>query len=335
MIKSVLVLAPHQDDELNIVGLVMDQLKASCVDITVCFITNGDYSGKQETRLREARTVAAMMGGWKIILLGYGDGGYEGKLLNVESDKVCLTSPAGRKQTYGLDDIPDFHFTQHGEHAEYTRENLFRDIKELLLFVRADLVFCVAEDKHPDHKLLSKLFDKAMEEIVYSTDYHPLVLKKFAYLGTWYGEDDYFIRPMVSTKCISCGGDYETRNDCKPYEWEKRVRFIVNPKNYSLFFWKSPLFKALKCYKSQNGLVYFPRIVNSDAVYWFFDTREGVYELSLDFPIRETPLILYQEKGSNEVVSRDYRFLKLLFKIYVFFSYRVLNKLRRMTVYGI
>ena len=333
MLTSVLILAPHQDDELNIAGLLLDQMKAAEMDITVCFATNGDYNGNEEIRLCESKVVSEIFGGWNIFYLGYGDTGYEGSLLNAADDDTVVTSPAGFSETHGVGEIQDFHFLQHGEHISYTRKNLLSDIKEVLLSVRADLVFCVDADSHPDHVLLSVLFDKAMNEIVKTTDYHPLVLKKFAYLGTWYGIDDYFMRPAKSTECLSCGGEYEPRKNCKPYEWRNRIRFSVNLNLYALCFWKSPLFKAYKCYKSQNGIAFFPRATNADAVYWFFDTKNGEYKQSSNFPIEETPFMLYEEHKS--VRSKQCNFFKLLYKSYHFFLWRIPNKIKRMVGHGI
>ncbi len=333
MIKSTLILAPHQDDELNIAGLLLDQMKAAGVIITVCFVTNGDYNGNEEIRLNEAKSVSEIFGGWNIVYLGYGDTGYEGALLNAADDDVVATSPAGFSETHGVGDIQDFHFLQHGEHISYTRNNLLSDIKEVILSVRADLVFCVDADNHPDHALLSTLFDKAMSEISHTTDYHPLVLKKFAYLGTWYGIEDYFMRPAKPTECLSSGGEYENRTDCKPYEWNNRIRFAVNPNVYSLCFWKSSLFKAYKCYKSQNGIAFFPRAVNSDAVFWFFDTRNGGYKQSIEFPIEETPFVFYGEAESAP--SKEMHLFKLLYNSYRLFLWRIPNKIKRMVGHGI
>ena len=333
MISSALILAPHQDDELNIAGLLLDQMKAAGMNITVCFATNGDYSGNEKNRLNEAKTVAEIFGGWNIVYLGYGDIGYEGSLLNAADDDVVAASPAGFSETHGVGDIQDFHFVQHGEHNLYTRKNLLLDIKEVLLSVQADLVFCVDADNHPDHVLLSALFDKAMCEIAQATDYHPLVLKKFAYLGTWYGIDDFFVRPTNPTECLSCGGEHETRKDCKPYDWNNRIRLAVNPNLYTLRFWKSLLFKAYKCYKSQNGIAFFPRVANADAVYWFFDTKNGEYKQSSEFPIEETPFAFYKEHKT--VRSKQCHFFKSLYKSYRLFFWRIPNKIKRMVGHGI
>ena len=334
MIHSALILAPHQDDELNIAGLLLDQMAAARMEITVCFMTNGDYSGNEAVRLREAKSVAKGSGGYRIIYLGYGDGGYEGALLNSASDSEVTVSPAGHTETYGVGDVQDFHFARHGEHAKYTRENLLSDIKELLLFVRADLVFCVDEDNHPDHQLLSRTFDRAIAGVMKETDYRPLVLKKFAYLGTWYGASDYFVRPARATECASYGG-YESRTDCKPHDWNDRIRFSVTPAVYGLRFWKSPLFRAYKKYKSQTGIAFFPRAVNADAVYWFYDTRGGAYVPSREFPVAETPFRFYDGKEDGaETAYKECRFFKLLYEAYRLLLYRVPNKLKRMVHHG-
>ena len=326
MINSVLILSPHQDDDLNIAGCLLDQLNAANISISVCFVTNGDYRGVQEQRAKEVHKVSALFGYKSIFYLGYGDGGYNNALANAPDDDTVTTSPAGYSETHGVLDFNDFHFLLHGKHAEYTKANMRTDIRELLLFVHADLIFCVDKDEHPDHKLVSNLFDDALNDIIRTTDYRPLVLKKFAYLGTWFGPEDYFIRPAKSTVCFSKGLK-GTVTSSTPYEWSERIRFAVTPEMYRLCFWKSLIFKAYRFYSSQNGIKHFLRAVNSDAVYWFIDTKNEC-KISKDFPIENTPFHLFNEPDQH---NNHFCYLfNLLYKLYVTFIYRVENKIKRI-----
>ena len=58
MIKSVLIIVPHQDDDLNVAGCLLDQLGNARIPIDVCFVTNGDYFHAETTRAKEVSKVA-------------------------------------------------------------------------------------------------------------------------------------------------------------------------------------------------------------------------------------------------------------------------------------
>ena len=73
--KNVMVFSPHQDDEINLLGGVLEQYVKYGSNVTVVFSTNGDYEGHGETRLREAVEVLSFIGipQENVIFLGYGD----------------------------------------------------------------------------------------------------------------------------------------------------------------------------------------------------------------------------------------------------------------------
>ena len=310
MIHTALIFAPHQDDELNIAGTLIDQMISASIKITVCFLSNGDWCGEQERRLKEAKKVASIFGYKDIIYLGYGDGGFDKSLYFAKDDDTVIVSPANSKETYGVGDKKDFHYLKYGKHAEYTKRNVRNDIKDVIKSIQADIIFCVDADEHPDHKLLSEQFDNAISEVIQESNYHPIVLKSFAYLGVFYGVNDYFVRPMQQTKCASYG--IWARDDCDPYNWDNRISFAVNKSLYPLMWWKSKLFKALKAYRSQKGRKFFPRICNADIVYWFYDTKNGNYSLSSNFPIEQTPFEYYKDAKQS---VRNYYILKVIYEL--------------------
>ena len=337
MLRNVLIIVPHQDDELNVAAPLLSYFIDKNISITVCFVTNGDYDGEEEIRLEEAKRVSKLFNNWKIIYLGYGDGGYLGELYKTENYDLVVKSPAGHTETYGVKNIKDFHFDKYGCHAPYTKNNLVNDLKDVILQEMADLILCIDSDEHPDHKLVSESFDNAIRQVINKTEYSPLVLKKFAYLGCWYGENDYFNRPMIQTNCVTTmkhDDSWSISNDI----WEKRVRFEVSKKDYPIDFWKSKIFKAYKCYKTQIGGLFFFCSINSDAVYWFYDTRNKKYELSTNFPISETPF-LFANESTNEkkkltlplkIYIYIYIYIYILYALYI----RIYNKLRRMAKHG-
>ena len=325
MIKTALIFVPHQDDELNIAGTIIDQMVAANVQITVCFLTNGDWRNEQEKRLIETERVANILGYKNIIYLGYGDGGFDNSLYYALDDTEIIKSPAGKTETYGIGNKEDYHYQKYKQHAKYTKSNVKNDIKDVIKEINADIIFCIDKDEHPDHKLLSEQFDNAIIEIIETTCYRPIVLKAFAYLGVFYGKPDYFIRPMQQTICKSYGK--WARNDCKPYNWDERICLAVNESIFPLLWWKSKLFKALRTYKTQNGIKFYPRICNADAVYWFYDTSSGKYTVSRDFPIEKTPFRFYEKSNEKRKV---HSVLKMLYDLYLLITCRIPRKIRRI-----
>ena len=67
MLRNVLIIVPHQDDELNVAAPLLSYFIDKNISITVCFVTNGDYDGEEEIRLEEAKRVSKLFNNWKII----------------------------------------------------------------------------------------------------------------------------------------------------------------------------------------------------------------------------------------------------------------------------
>lgn len=73
--KSVLLIVPHQDDDINLMGGMLEEYVRYKSDIRICFYTNGDFEVSAETRLNESLKVAEFYGisEENIIFMGYGD----------------------------------------------------------------------------------------------------------------------------------------------------------------------------------------------------------------------------------------------------------------------
>lgn len=327
MIHSALVLVPHQDDDLNVAGCLIDQMIAADVSVYVCFATNGDYDGMEQIRAKEVQAVAKLLHYKKVLYLGYGDGGIQQESLYFADEQTVLSSHAGYTETHGVFPFTDFHYEKYGCHALYTKANVRRDIKDAVLSVRADLILCIDNDSHPDHKLVSCLFDEVLQKIIAETDYRPLVLKKFAYLGTWHGRNDYFVRKANETECIDLKSG-ETSNACLPHKWETRLRFAVTGNMLTPLFWNSILFKAYRKYKSQSGAAFFARCCNADAVYWYFDTTKNRWGTAKDFPINETPFTFYDVASTAKRIFFVLFVCRYIYAAYIFAFYRLPGKIK-------
>ena len=60
--KSVLLIVPHQDDDINLMGGMLEEYVRYKSDIRICFYTNGDFEVSAETRLNESLKVAEFYG---------------------------------------------------------------------------------------------------------------------------------------------------------------------------------------------------------------------------------------------------------------------------------
>ena len=250
----VLILAPHPDDEINIAGNMILTLAAAKAEIFVAYSTNGDFEQAAETRAREARE--------KIIFLGYGDGH---KLFDTPTQ-----SPAGHVETYAADEFVDYSKKIFGRHSSYTRKNFKRDLKTLLLELRANIIFCVDFDSHPDHRTLSILFEEVLGEILSERDdYRPEVYKKFAYATAFTAAADFYAPNLLSTRKPKLG-ETDTYDfdfiDRANYVWENRARFPVVHSRPLLR--GNPIAEAVFAHKSQRNEWNALRIINSDEIFF-------------------------------------------------------------------
>lgn len=263
----VLILAPHADDEINIAGNMILTLAAAKAEIFVAYSTNGDFEQSADTRACEAVDALKILGvpRERIIFLGYGDG-------HKLSDKLT-TSPAGHNKTYAAQGFVDYAKKTFGRHSPYTRQNLKRDLKNLLLELRANIIFCVDFDSHPDHRTLSILFEETLGEILSErTDYRPEVYKKFAYATAFTAVPDFYAPNLLSTRKPKLG-ETDTYDfdfiDRANYVWKNRVRFPVVHSQPLLK--GNPIAEAIFAHKSQRNEWNALRIINSDEI--FFERR--------------------------------------------------------------
>ncbi len=250
MIKSVLVIVPHQDDELNIAGFIFKKLIDENIKIYILYVTKGNfYSKKYEKRMDERDKVLNIFGNIEYKQMNWDDSYIEDN------------------HTYNIKE---------------KRDKVQYDIMQYVMQVKSDMIICVDCDKHPDHRMVSILFDNCIREIISCSDYRPIVLKKFAYLGVWGGKFDYFDNKLKETiPYLAGGGENEAYNNALPYSWEDRIRFKANYEDYQLAFWKSIVYKAYKKYYTQCGFRFFFRASNADIVYWYRNINNLLYQANI------------------------------------------------------
>ncbi len=263
--RDVMVIVPHQDDETNVLGGVIEEFVHYGSTVRIVYVTNGDAGGTAQTRLNEAIAYGAYVGipEENIIFLGYGDlwDAEVGVHIYNAAPETTVTSYCGAVKTYGLETHPAF-----CEGNAYTVENYLADMESVILEYRPEIIFCSDYDQHIDHKATSLAFEKVMGRILrQEPEYKPLVFKGYAYSSAWYAEADFYRLNILSTRNVFAEPYF---NKPAVYQWEEGVRFPVDGGTLSRSLVTSKAYEALSIHASQNGRYFAASVVNGDRVFW-------------------------------------------------------------------
>ena len=275
--KKVMVIVPHQDDELNLMAGVLEEYIRYGSEVYPVYVTNGDYKQDPEDRFREALDVLEHIGipARNVIFLGYGDDWKDGgpHLYNAGPD-VVMESRTGRTETYGTK-VQDVWRSG----VPYTVDNLLTDIQSVIRTYRPDVIYCTDYDSHPDHKATTLAFEKVMGRILKEDPtYRPLVFKGYAYSTAWYAEPDFYGINLLSTHDVFVE-PYNQEHGV--YRWEDRVRLPVGADTLSRSVMSSGIFRELLLHVSQKAYVHAEQIINSDKVFWYRDTNSLCYQAEI------------------------------------------------------
>lgn len=264
--KSVLVVIPHQDDEINLMGGLLPLLVENRIKVYVCYVTNGDFEFPGQLRIQEAISALECLGVKRdnIFFLGYPDASNQVDKSLYGADKVVVSKSGS--STYGSELRQDFRMMISGTHSPYTYAALKKDIKELILCLKPDIIFCSDMDPHHDHRLTSLAFEESMEEILLDEKgYSPLIFKGFAYSTSYDSVSDFFKGVnLLPTQKPNNGESLD--NPC--FNWDERVRFPVSENILVDNKEKNVLIKAMCKHKSQFFAKRIGSVINSDVVFW-------------------------------------------------------------------
>ena len=263
--RKVLVLVPHEDDEVNLAFGVIDSFVRGGSDVTVAFLTNGEARIDPAVRNREAVRAAAALGvpAGNLVFLGYADHISDPPLYRGAPEAV-RAGEAGYTKTFAVGGFTDYHTARFGEAGAVTLAHAREDLRALLTELRPDVLFVTDEDDHVDHVSLSRILDGVLGDLLRAqSDYRPQVFKGFAYDYAWHGNDDFYGIPLLSAAPAWMPASY---NAC--YRWEVRVRFVMPGDYLSYTLRGSRLYGVLRCYDSQNAYAKESRLLNGDKVFW-------------------------------------------------------------------
>ena len=173
---SLLVIAPHPDDETLCCAGVIQRVRGAGGQVSVVWITSGDAAWVDlllmsrslfptpararelgERRMDEAREAAARLGVARTgqLFLGYPDGGIE-QLLGPAHRAMPYTSRTTRAVA-----VPYADALYPGH--PYTGEALERDLRAVFERVKPTLILAPSElDSHPDHRSAGRLTQRAL-----------------------------------------------------------------------------------------------------------------------------------------------------------------------------
>lgn len=300
--KNVMLLIPHQDDEINLAGGLIEQYTEKGSQVTVVFTTNGDRFGESELRARETLSVLTPLGvkAENIFYLGFGDlwqpQTHEGKtvshIYNSPDPDSLWTSELGFTAAYSTALIPC------RQELDYTRSNYLHSIKSILLERKPDTVFVVDMDSHLDHIAASLLFEEAMGQILKENPgYRPTVYKGFCYGTAWDAWSDYFgDANLLSTQKPF---DYIWDQAGTSYLWENRLRFPMSSTNLNRVLSNNSVYESLKQHNSQNAKLHAIQVLNGDKVFWERRTDSLLYGAEVTVDEEATALL-------NDFKLRDY-----------------------------
>jgi LmbE family N-acetylglucosaminyl deacetylase len=187
--ESIVVFAPHPDDEvIGCAGIIMQALargaRVKVVDITsgdgfdaaaaglthkkVDEVGPDDFFALSRLRQTQSRKALEILGGKAadLIVLGYPDGDL-GNLYDSTDDKVIRQQFTRKNETYALIQN-DYHTSVHGGPVSYRRSSVLGDLVELLTNLQPTEIYVTDEaDGHVDHRAAFWFVRDAAQQVGY------------------------------------------------------------------------------------------------------------------------------------------------------------------------
>jgi LmbE family N-acetylglucosaminyl deacetylase len=187
--ESIVVFAPHPDDEdIGCAGIIMQAL-ARGARVKVVDITSGDgfdaaaagvthkalnqvgpddFLSLSRLRQTQSRNALETLGGEAddLIILGYPDG-YLGNLYDSTDNQAIRPQFTKKNETYALIQ-KDYHSSVHGTPAPYKRSSVLGDMAELLITLEPTEIYVTDEaDGHIDHRAAFWFLRDAAKQVGY------------------------------------------------------------------------------------------------------------------------------------------------------------------------
>lgn len=273
---KILVLVPHQDDELLLTAGLLHRAAMDGMRPMVAMVTNGDYGSHDHSvgyaRLRETIEGLSLIGvpATDLVLLGYADTGMPredsfiaGLYEETEGDRVhpshCGTA------TYGLPEMAELHVLQTGDHATYTRNAFAEDLRILLDTVQPDSIITMALcDTHGDHSGLFEFTRDELQRRAAAGEQIPAL-----YVGVVHspaGDENWPLRDGV--QLLTCP---ETLEEVSDLRWEERISIPVPEDMLDPDLERNLKHRAISCHRTAlkpDAVDFLYSFVKADEVFW-------------------------------------------------------------------
>src|SRR5262252_5322598 len=191
---TIVVFAPHPDDEVIGCAGIITQALARGARVKVVAITSGDgfpaaaagvahkavdqvgpddFFALSRFRQMQSRTALGILGGKDddLIVLGYPDGDL-GNLYESTDDKVIRQQFTKRNETYAPIQ-KDYHTSVHGKPAAYQRSSVLGDLVELLTSLQPTEIYVTdGTDGHIDHRAAFWFVRDAAKQVGYKGGFY-------------------------------------------------------------------------------------------------------------------------------------------------------------------
>lgn len=259
---KVLVLPPHQDDELNMLGGAMESISKDCELFFLYYTDDG------ETRANEARRAIGKfgIGDDHIFSLGFGPGGWSPHKHIYNSPKNEIVIRNGKEMTKSHSASQFYR-----ENLTFTQEHLEEVLRDFIREMRPDIIIGVDYDPHGDHREFSLTTERVLGDIMKKDSYRPTVLKSFAYSSAWFQPADFYADNLKRTEYTGKDGCMEEVN-C--YSWDDRLRIPVGKSSITRSLVGNLTASAFNEHISQHPVnpLANERICNGDKVFWWRPT---------------------------------------------------------------
>lgn len=241
-IRKAIVIIPHQDDEIFTAGGLINQLCYHNIETEVVFLYDGNtFDNIEYIRKDEAIKSCKMLG------------------CSEENIKFLDFPNRLQKDTTNIPSLK-----RSGEYFAM-RDSLILSISTF----QPDLIICSDFDFHREHRILTLVFDDAINFLIKSERLNnPLILKGFAYQTAYYARPDFFNINLLSTLKPEDPQNKQYDTDIPQYTWDLRLRIplLRDCVTHSLF--GNKIYKAISKHKTQQVYHKALSTINSDIVFW-------------------------------------------------------------------
>ena len=268
--RTVLIVAPHPDDDILYGAGVAASAVAAGDAVKVVYVTNGDAAGQSLGETRQDEAVAAQTNNIgttedDLIFLGYPNEGLLATFVDHPDESDRFTSVHGISETYADRGLgrTDYHMYRFGSHAPYNRASMLTDMQSLLSEYRPDDIYTTGVfDTHEEHRVTFWLVRTAvLRQMTLDATYRPALHVTMVH---WPAVD--WPQPADPTVAMSEPPGLSEQTDLA---WTDRESLTVPSNMREPVLALNAKYLAVEAHASQSGSSeYLRSFVHRDEIFW-------------------------------------------------------------------